>query len=89
MRCFYLVLGNGVAETIKLITNESDSNSRKRLMISYCWADCDISHALADTFVKEKFNIWIDREKMCKDVFFAMDMSDIIFIYKQIISKLQ
>jgi hypothetical protein len=53
-----------------------------RIFISYCWSDKEVSHALADKFVKEKFQLSIDREKTSpEDLFFAMDHSDFVLLF--------
>lgn len=52
------------------------------IFISYCWSDKEVSHALADKFVKEKFQLSIDREKTSpEDLFFAMDHSDFVLLF--------
>ena len=33
-----------------------------RIVISYCWSDREASHALADKFIKEKFQVTLDRD---------------------------
>ncbi len=49
-----------------------------RILLSYCWSDREASHALADKFIKEKFKIWIDRDRTSsEDLFIAMDNSDL------------
>ena len=53
-----------------------------RIIISYCWSDKEVCHALADKFVKEKFQLSIDREKTStEDLFFTMDHSDFVLLF--------
>jgi hypothetical protein len=87
----------GVIESINLADNEGKQNSNQdfkqkskekkfnfenlRILISYCWSDREASHALADKFIKEKFKVWIDRDKTTTDdLFFAMDNSDLVVL---------
>lgn len=41
-------------------------------MISYCWANKELGHALADELIASGLKVWIDRSEMRGNVFEAM-----------------
>ena len=54
------------------------------IMISYCWTNKEVCHALADRLISDKIKVWIDRDKMSGDIYASMadavDNSDCILL---------
>jgi hypothetical protein len=67
------------AKEIKFIFENLNENLR--ILISYCWSDREASHALADEFIENQFQVWIDRDKTSSgDLFFAMENCDVVLL---------
>ena len=66
-------------EEIKFIFENLNENLR--ISISYCWSDREASHALADEFIENQFQVWIDRDKTSLgDLFFVMGNCDLVLL---------
>ena len=80
---------NAVIPSITNSNNQSlklqiSSNYSYNVMISYCWANKDVCHLLADRLIENNFRVWIDRDKINGDIYSSMadaiDNSDCIIL---------